>query len=265
MRRSIDLGKQSRAESPRKPMVGVVIVKDGALLGESFRGDYAEGVHAEAGLIRRLTDLGVDLSGASVFTTLEPCTRRNHPKIPCARRLIDTDVGAVYIGMYDPNPVIYRAGWKMLRDAGVKLFDYPDELRELIESDNATFIDIYKSGEGECGSAEFDFSRNDGRFTIRNGDLVIELRFGPRGPNSVWAYDDTQHVAELRYAATFDEIDNPGSYDWSRHAASAAEGQLVAFRSPQCYLLVKVTKVFAGPDRNHDHTAVHFDWEFRRR
>ena len=39
------------------------------------------------------------VAGATVYTTLEPCTTRKRPKIPCARRLIDRKVARVVIGM----------------------------------------------------------------------------------------------------------------------------------------------------------------------
>ena len=265
MRRSIDVGKQSVAEAARKPSVGVVIVRNGVLIGESYRGEHGAGVHAEAGLLMVLEEQGVKVEGATVFTTLEPCSCRNPPKIPCAERLVGARVAAAVIGMYDPNPRVYRTGWKILRDAGVLLFDYPDDLRNEIEADNAMFIDVYESAEGKTGSAEFDYSRNDGRFTLRHEDLEILLRFGNRGADSVWATDHSQHVAELRHARTFQEVDNPGSYDWSRYSVGAYEGAIVAFRNERCYALVKVTKVFAGQERGNDHIAVQFDWELRER
>ncbi|MBA3809686.1 MAG: hypothetical protein H0X28_15045 [Solirubrobacterales bacterium] len=85
MERAVDVARRSRCEHSRAtpaPNVGVVIVKDGELLGESFRGETGNGDHAEYGLLARLAD--ADLTGAEVYATLEPCTRRNEPKQPCA-------------------------------------------------------------------------------------------------------------------------------------------------------------------------------------
>jgi pyrimidine deaminase RibD-like protein len=54
MRRAVELGKKSISEDVKKPVVGVVIVRDGEVLGESFRGETGEGRHAEFGLLDRL-------------------------------------------------------------------------------------------------------------------------------------------------------------------------------------------------------------------
>ena len=61
------------------PKVGAVIVKDGRVLSTAHRGEPI-GNHAEfVALEKKLSDEAV--AGATVFTTLEPCTTRTHPKI----------------------------------------------------------------------------------------------------------------------------------------------------------------------------------------
>ncbi|HEX4492819.1 MAG TPA: hypothetical protein VH914_16555, partial [Acidimicrobiia bacterium] len=95
----------------RPPKVGVVIVgSDGQVLGESFRGEFmtpnGSPWHAEAGLLETRLK-GVDLTGAVVYTTLEPCSRRGEGKTPCAERLVAAGVATVVIGIYDPNPNIW--------------------------------------------------------------------------------------------------------------------------------------------------------------
>jgi pyrimidine deaminase RibD-like protein len=107
MRLVVDLGKQSVSEAdPTKPNVGAVVVQEGEVVGSGYRGMTGSGNHAEYGVLQGIApEL---LEGAVVFSTLEPCSNRNHPRIPCAQRFVDARVSAVHIGIYDPNPTIYR-------------------------------------------------------------------------------------------------------------------------------------------------------------
>ena len=108
-RLAIEEAWKSAPEDKRvHPKVGVVVVKDGKVLASAHRGEIPEG-HAEyIALEKKLEE--VSLAGATVYTTLEPCTSRNHPKVPCAIPLAERRVGRVVIGMLDPDDGISGRG-----------------------------------------------------------------------------------------------------------------------------------------------------------
>jgi len=122
MKLAVEEAKKSHDEGDGRvhPRVGVVVVKGGKLLATAHRGEEEPGRHAEyTALEKKLKEH--NLAGATVFTTLEPCTSRNHPKIPCADRVVERNVDRVVIGMLDPNKEIRGTGeWDLEWDLGVR-------------------------------------------------------------------------------------------------------------------------------------------------
>ncbi len=144
---AIEEARKSIAEDKGPhPKVGAVVVKNGIVLSRAHRGESPKS-HAEyIALEKKLPD---DLiAGATVYTTLEPCTKRNHPKINCAQRLIDRKVARVVIGMLDPNPDILGRGDLRLSEAGIETQLFPRDLRAQVEEMNRDFIRSQKQKQG---------------------------------------------------------------------------------------------------------------------
>ena len=69
MKRALELAKKAMGYTSPNPMVGCVVVKDGRIVTEGYHercGEY----HAER---NALTKCSEDLTGATMYVTLEPC------------------------------------------------------------------------------------------------------------------------------------------------------------------------------------------------
>jgi pyrimidine deaminase RibD-like protein len=154
MEMAVAEARKSKPEDGRvHPKVGVVVVRGGVVLATAYRGEMGPGDHAEfTALEKKLPDAVV--AGSTVYTTLEPCTSRKHPKLPCASRLIERRVKRVVIGMHDPNPTVYGGGWARLREAGIATADFESDLTEEIKEMNRDFIRSQTEAGRQQGAKE---------------------------------------------------------------------------------------------------------------
>lgn len=138
-------------EGNPRPLVGAVAIRNGRILATAYRGELKPGEHAEYTLLER--KLGSEsIAGATVYTTLEPCTVRNPPKIPCVERLIDRKVSRVVIGMVDPNLTITGKGVLALRAANVEVQLFSGALAAEIEELNREFRRAHSSSRRSVSS-----------------------------------------------------------------------------------------------------------------
>ena len=139
MELAISEARSSKNEELTMPKVGAVAVRAGELLSKGHRGELASGDHAEYTVLEKKCR-EMTLSGATVYTTLEPCTTRGVGKTPCAERLQQRKVSRVVIGMLDPDERIRGRGVLALRKANIQVDLFPPELMTQLEEMNREFI-----------------------------------------------------------------------------------------------------------------------------
>jgi diaminohydroxyphosphoribosylaminopyrimidine deaminase/5-amino-6-(5-phosphoribosylamino)uracil reductase len=115
MRRAIRNAAAVRTTTSPRPWVGAVVVTAD---GEVFDGatETAPGRHAEVVAL----DAAGSARGATVFSTLEPCSHVNVTG-PCADALIDAEVARVVVGIEDPDARVRGSGNQRLSDAGIEV------------------------------------------------------------------------------------------------------------------------------------------------
>ncbi len=115
MRRALALAERGWGQTAPNPMVGAVVVRDGAIVGKGFHARFGE-AHAE---VVALSEAGERARGATVYVTLEPCN--HHGKTPpCVDALIGAGVKRVVVAIRDPLRES-AGGADRLRAAGIEV------------------------------------------------------------------------------------------------------------------------------------------------
>lgn len=115
MRRALELAENGRYTVSPNPMVGCVIVRDGAIVAEGWHRRAGE-AHAEVEALSR----SGDARGATMYVTLEPCAHHGRTA-PCAPAVIASGVRRVVIAMRDPNEQVDGRGIEQIRAAGIEV------------------------------------------------------------------------------------------------------------------------------------------------
>ena len=137
MRRALALAERGWGQTAPNPMVGAVVVRDGAVVGEGWHAAFG-GPHAEVGALAAAGELA---RGATLYVTLEPCN--HHGKTaPCADAILAAGIARVVAAVRDPH-ALAGGGAERLRDAGVAV-DIGEEHAAAREM-NAAFFHAHAS------------------------------------------------------------------------------------------------------------------------
>lgn len=134
MERAIEAAKKGEGFVHPNPLVGAVIVKDGKIIAEGYHHNYGD-LHAERDAIKNAKEKNIDLKGAELYVTLEPCCHFGKQP-PCTHAITEEKFSRVIIGSRDPNPLVNGKGVSFLRENGIEVVqDFMkkecDELNEI--------------------------------------------------------------------------------------------------------------------------------------
>ena len=116
MREALALAERGRGHVEPNPMVGALIVREGAVVGRGWHRRFG-GPHAEVEALRSLSDPTL-ARGATMYVTLEPCCHDGKTP-PCAQAIIASGIVQVVAAMADPFPKVAGGGFAALRAAGI--------------------------------------------------------------------------------------------------------------------------------------------------
>ncbi len=113
MERALELAERGRGTTHPNPVVGAVVVTPGGtVVGEGWH-EHAGGPHAELVALRTA---GGRASGATLYATLEPCSRFGRTP-PCVDAVVGSGIAKVVVGSDDPS----QQGIERLRELGVEV------------------------------------------------------------------------------------------------------------------------------------------------
>ncbi len=114
MDRALTRGETARRRTAPNPWVGAIVVRDGEIVGQGAT-QPPGGAHAE---IEALREAGDRARGATVYTTLEPCSHQGRTG-PCVVALAEAGVARVVVALEDPDPHVAGRGVAQLRELGI--------------------------------------------------------------------------------------------------------------------------------------------------
>ncbi len=142
LRRAIQLGRHGLGRVSPNPLVGAVLARGDAVLGEGWHADYG-GPHAEVNAIRAAGE--ADLVGATLYVSLEPCCHQGRQP-PCTDAIVEAGIRRVVVAGDDPTEKASGRGLGILRDEGVDVVVAEGELAASARLENQAFRKHARTG-----------------------------------------------------------------------------------------------------------------------
>jgi len=115
--RAVELAQRGLGRVHPNPVVGAVLVRDDAVLGEGWHETFG-GPHAEVQALAAAQAAGHDPAGATMYVSLEPCCHQGKTP-PCTDAIVAAGIARVVVACDDPSEKASGRGLGILRDEGI--------------------------------------------------------------------------------------------------------------------------------------------------
>jgi diaminohydroxyphosphoribosylaminopyrimidine deaminase / 5-amino-6-(5-phosphoribosylamino)uracil reductase len=126
MRRAIELSKLCPPSAGAFSVGAVVVAADGTELSTGYSRETDLAVHAEEAALAKVDPEDPRLPGATVYSTLEPCSTRKSRPVSCAEHILGAGIRRVVIAWREPSLFVEGEGVEVLTAAGASVVELTD-------------------------------------------------------------------------------------------------------------------------------------------
>ncbi|MEU9858639.1 deaminase [Streptomyces sp. NPDC047974] len=127
MRRAIGLAALCPPAAGAYSVGAVIVAEDGTELAAGYSREADPREHAEEAALGKLPVGDPRLATATIYSSLEPCSRRSADRTPCAQRILEAGIPRVVIAWREPPLFVADCvGVELLVAAGVTVVELPE-------------------------------------------------------------------------------------------------------------------------------------------
>jgi diaminohydroxyphosphoribosylaminopyrimidine deaminase/5-amino-6-(5-phosphoribosylamino)uracil reductase len=124
---AVALSRRCPASSSAFSVGAVVVDTDGGEISRGYSRETDARVHAEEVALARVPLDGRPLDGATLYSSLEPCSRRKSRTLACTDLVLAAGISRVVIAWREPPIFVPRCdGVERLRAAGIAVVEAPE-------------------------------------------------------------------------------------------------------------------------------------------
>lgn len=124
--------------------VGAVIVTAGGAQFTGYTHESSATHHAEQEALIKARAAGADLHGATIYTSMEPCSKRASEPKSCTELILEAGFSRVVFACYEPACFVCCEGAVRLRQAGVEVAVYAELRDEVLRINRHLFAESCK-------------------------------------------------------------------------------------------------------------------------
>lgn len=146
MERALECSQQSMVDDSRYRVGAVVVTPDGRRF-EGYTGETDPTNHAEEKAVAKALAAGADLRGATIYSTMEPCTSRKSSPESCTDLIIRHGIRRVVFALREPAIFVRNEAVRRLSDAGVEMSEMADYSVDVIRINSHILSGVVPAGD----------------------------------------------------------------------------------------------------------------------